>query len=553
MNFAEKIKYFFKKYKISLLVALFYTATAFFVCFFLLKDIAHALIPGDGLFTYWTMGWDVHSFLHNPGNLFNANIFYPNPNTLAYSEGLFAPALIALPFFLILRNMIVVYNLMIFFSYILAAFGAYKLAKYYTKNNYASFIAGLIFGFATFRVANGHFQNLIIFWMPFAVLYLQKYLDTKKRKYIVYFALLFSAQMLTSWYMGAFLSLFIAFLLITNWRLIRDNFSSFIRDGLIALVLIAILVAPFAYPYFKLHRETNFAYPVWEIISGSSDIGGYIFPIPGSLESPIMSLLKITKVHWSENVNFLGYFSLLLLIYYFFFSKNKIKNKNFKIFFWGIPIFMIFSFGPVLRSFSFMTIPLPYQLLVPFLGFVRSPNRLAIIVLLCLSIAVAYIIASIKLKNIKLKFVLAVLAPIIILLEFYVPRGPLPQNTACPEVYSYIKNSNSVSAIVEMPIQENADGALPYIYYSTCDDFKPIFNGYSGYFPAKYTNYSTKLRQFPADKSLDLMKQIGISHVLLHFGTFPENQTGPSIEDIRRNSRLKIEYEDGKDFLISVH
>lgn len=555
MNLVEKTKYFLKKYKISLLVALFYAATAFFVCFFLLKDIAHSLVPGDGLFTYWTMNWDVHSLLHNPGNLFNANIFYPNQNTLAYSEGLFVPAILALPLFGIFRNMIVVYNLMIFFSYILAAFGAFKLAKYYTKNNYASFIAGLIFGFATFRVANGHFQNLFIFWIPFTALYLQKYFDDRKRKYLVVFALFFSAQMLTSWYMGAFLSLFIAYLLITNWRLIYNNFSPFIKDGLIALSLIAILVAPLAYPYFKLHQETKFSYKVDEIISGSGDVGGYIFPIPGSLESPIMSFLKINKTHWSENVNFLGYFSLILLIYYFFFSKNRILNKNFKIFFWGIPIFIILSFGPVLRSFSLITIPLPYYLLVPFLGFIRGPNRLAIIVLLCLSIAIAYIIASVKLRNIKLKLTLGILAPVIILLEFHVPSGPLPQNTACPEVYSYIKNSNSVSAIVEMPIQENADGALPYIYYSTCDNFKPIFNGYSGYFPAKYTNYSAKLRGFPADKSLDLMHSLGISHVLLHLGTFPANQTEPSLEDIAKNSRLKIEYEstDGKDFLISVH
>jgi len=543
----------FKKYKKSLLVAIFYTATAFFVCWPFLKNISHSLVPGDGLFTYWTMSWDIRSFLYNPGNIFNANIFYPYTNTLAYSEGLFVPALIALPMFLVLKNMIIVFNLMIFFSYILAAFGAYKLAKYYTKNNYASFIAGLIFGFATFRIMSmGHFQNIMIWWMPFATLFLQKFLDTKKRKYIVFFALLFSAQMLSCWNMGAFFALFVAFLLIANWKTIYDNLSLFLKDGLIALAIITILVTPFAYPYFKLHQETHFSYGVQEIANGSADIGGYIFPLPGTQMSRVTAFLGIEKKHWSENFNFLGYFSIFMLLYYFLFSKNKIASRNFKVYTLGIFVFVILSFGPLLRFFPwFKNFPLPYYLLVPFTGFVRTPSRISIIVLLCLSVSVAYIINSIKIKGLPLKNTLAFLAPLFILFEFWVPNGSLFTNTACPGAYSAVANDNSVSAMVEMPIQESPDGALEYVYYSTCH-WKPIFNGFSGYFPKNYSKYSKKMRIFPEQKSLEFMQSIGISHVLLHLNDFEESQQKPLLEAVQQNSHLEIEYQDGKDYLVKI-
>ena len=43
--------------------------------------------PDTHLFI-WTLAWDTHAFLHHPLGIFNANIYYPYPNTLAYSENL---------------------------------------------------------------------------------------------------------------------------------------------------------------------------------------------------------------------------------------------------------------------------------------------------------------------------------------------------------------------------------------------------------------------------------------------------------------------------------
>ena len=545
---------FFKRNRMDFLAFFLYAIVASVIFFNFLKNISNAILPGDGIFTYWVLSWDIHSFLNHPLDIFNANIFYPNANTLAYSEGFFAPALLLLPFYLVFRNLVPVYNLAIVFSYVIAAFGAFKFAKYYTKNNYASLIAGLIFGFATFRVANGHFQNIIIFWMPFAALNLQKYFDGRKRKHLIIFALLFSGQMLTSWTMGAFFALFVAFLLVVNWRLIYADIAPIAGDMLLALVVITILVVPFAYPYFKLHQETNFSYPVWEMIDGSADIGGYVLPVPGSTESPLLSFFGIRKVHWGENMNFLGYFSMLLLTYYILFGKNKIREKNFKIFFWGIPIFILLSFGPVLRSFSAFTITLPYRVLVPFLGFIRSPNRLALIVLLCLSVSVAYILTAFRPKNRSLKFVLGAIVPAVILFEFYLPYGTFPDNTACPEIYSRVKNYTSVRAIAELPVFAGAtvDKNLGYMFNSTCDGFIPIFNGYSGYYPPNFGPSSEIINDFPEKESLEELSESKISHVILHLDSYPEEKRVPLLETIRKSGQMKVEYQSGSDYLIKI-
>ena len=45
----------------------------------------------------WTLAWDVYAFVHQPVLIFDANIYHPYPNTLAYSENLIGSALFAAP------------------------------------------------------------------------------------------------------------------------------------------------------------------------------------------------------------------------------------------------------------------------------------------------------------------------------------------------------------------------------------------------------------------------------------------------------------------------
>ena len=50
----------------------------------------------DGLLNTWIVAWVGHALITDPLNLYNTNIFYPYPNTLAFSEILLPPGLVAL-------------------------------------------------------------------------------------------------------------------------------------------------------------------------------------------------------------------------------------------------------------------------------------------------------------------------------------------------------------------------------------------------------------------------------------------------------------------------
>ena len=556
----NKLLSFLKRRRVLFAAAFAYAVVSYFFLHFLLKDAGGALMGGDGIFTFWAVSWDIHSFMTQPLDIFNANIFFPSPGTLAYSESTLVPAFLVFVFSFFTRNLILAYNFLIFLSFVLSAFGAFLLARYLTKNNYAAFIAGLIFGFGTPHLAGlGHFQNLVIFWIPFSILFLQKYFDTSKRKYLLIASLLFSAQMLSSWYMGSFLFLLFLFLIVVNYRFFAENIRKTALDGLFALLIAVALIAPVAYPYLAFSLKTGFSYPIQDAVNGSADIGGYVLPSPDTPLFFLNSLLGIKKGHWAENANFLGFFPMLLVLFYVLFLRKKIQDRNFKIFFWGIFFFVILSFGPYARFLGkFNFLPLPYWVVYNYLhfGFIRAPGRLSVIALLCLSVSVAYILAYLKPEQNKKYWLVAFLIPMYILFENWISFSDknLFTTTACPAIYSVVKNDPSVTSLVELPVSPaftDMDNTLAYIYNSTCH-FKPIFNGYSGFAPPDYNENALAINAFPEEKSIPKLKELGISHVLLHLDRVDSTKKQTLEKSLKKSEHIEKIAASGNDFLYKI-
>ena len=122
---------------------------------------------GDPLLNTWILAWDGHALLTDPAHLFDANIFFPLKDTLAYSEHLIGTALPMLPILLISGESVLAYNVAFLISFMLSGFGLYLLALHYTGNRLAAFLAGLAFAFAPYRLSLiGHLSLLTVQWLP---------------------------------------------------------------------------------------------------------------------------------------------------------------------------------------------------------------------------------------------------------------------------------------------------------------------------------------------------------------------------------------------------
>ena len=164
---------------LPVLATLVYALLALAITHPLWLHLAEALPSdiGDPLLNTWIQAWDGHAFLTAPLHLFEANIYYPLPNTLAYSEHLASTALLAVPFQALSGEPVVAYNLSLLLSFPLAGLGMYLLLYRWTRHPGAAFVAGLAFAFAPYRLAAiSHVQLLTVQWLPFSLLALDRLL-----------------------------------------------------------------------------------------------------------------------------------------------------------------------------------------------------------------------------------------------------------------------------------------------------------------------------------------------------------------------------------------
>ena len=89
---------------------------------------------GDALLNEWILAWVAHQLPRAPARLFDANIFYPARDTLAYSEPLIVQGVMTLPIRVLGGSPVLAYNLVLIAGYALTAWAGYLLVRGWTGN-----------------------------------------------------------------------------------------------------------------------------------------------------------------------------------------------------------------------------------------------------------------------------------------------------------------------------------------------------------------------------------------------------------------------------------
>ena len=83
------------------------------------------------------MGWIYRQVLGDPRPLFDANIFHPEPLTLAYSDAMLLPSLTAAPLLAANLHPVLVYNLMLLSGFLFSGLVTYLLVQRLTGSTCA--------------------------------------------------------------------------------------------------------------------------------------------------------------------------------------------------------------------------------------------------------------------------------------------------------------------------------------------------------------------------------------------------------------------------------
>ncbi|HZR22402.1 MAG TPA: hypothetical protein VFA59_02370 [Vicinamibacterales bacterium] len=231
---------------------------------------------GDPLLNAWILAWDV---THLGRGLWNANIFYPHPLTLAYSEHLLPQAIAIAPMYALTKNPILCYNLVFLSTFVLAAAGAYLLAREFTGRHPAAMVAGLAFAFAPYRVAAlPHVQVLSSAWMPFTLFAFRRYFVTGRTRALVGAGAAWTLQNLSCGYYLLFFSPIVMVYL--TWEVLTRRSARQVAAVAVTCAAVVLATTPFVLPYLHLRQLGFGPRPLADIEKFSADVYAYFTADP---------------------------------------------------------------------------------------------------------------------------------------------------------------------------------------------------------------------------------------------------------------------------------
>lgn len=510
---------------------------------------------GDGRLIAWAHEWNYQYFdslfTHQNLSYFDANIFYPNKQTLLYSDNFLTTSIISYPLFKLTNNIALVINLLTLVSFFLMSLAGFLIGKHFTKSNLAGLVSAIVIGFCPYRLTNvSHFQIISTFWIPFMFWYYLKYSDSPKKIYLVLIGLCLTLQGLSSWYHLIFIYGFLALLVLIDIFRKKISKRKFILICL-TVVLSILPIIPIAIQYLQFSKQTGVTYSIDDVITYSADIEGYIQPYQQShLGKFEMSLYHGSYTRLGDNINSIGFGVILISAIGIFLiqksKKGKIKiqiNPEILPYLYISIIFFTLSLGPKLYLHELPTnITLPYKFVfefIPQMRFIRNADRYSSIVWVCIGVFVAVGVKNLLLFKNKLSKIILILLIILIFFEYFPSLLTADSFGFRKQIdrplFHQIETMDDVKAIAILPLPEhpanNTEFMLDSMVYK-----KPIFNGYSGYEPPSYSLSKDKLKTLD-DTAIMYLQNLGITHLLVY----------PGIE-IKTQKILEIKSEDNIRF-----
>lgn len=505
-------------------------AAAFAIC--LLLAVAHtwplALDPGrhsrndnaDAELNAWIMAWVAHQLPRDPVHLFEANIFYPARDSLAFSEPLIVPALMGAPMAWAGASPVLVHNIILILGLALTAFAGYRLIEAWTGSMTAGLVAGSMLAFNTHTLTRiAHIQALHLYGLPLALLAADRLIRGGSYRTALALALWVAVLAYTSGYLVVFAAVMLATVFATRVTEWLPRARTVLTQVVVAGVVAGLAILPVYLPYRRVASEQQMVRTLDVVKDYSATLPGY--------------LAAAGRVHfatWSH-----GFF------------KDPVDS-----FFPGIVILALATLAGVLafrrRAAADDAVTVTRRRVIMLVaigitGFILSLGTATPIYGWAFNVfpPMQGLRAAARFGNLFLLAVamlagigLALWRPgryvgfaLLLLVNLESLRAPFTYTRfdGIPGVYRLLADEPGPVVLVEQPFFPRSGIFLnsPYVLASTAH-WRPLMNGYSGYTPASYQRYADAFWYFPEDWAIKAMKDAGVTHVMVHAAAFHKDR-----------------------------
>ncbi|HTM33923.1 MAG TPA: hypothetical protein VL263_21570 [Vicinamibacterales bacterium] len=476
----------------------------------------------DGRWSIWVVSWVAHALTTDPAGVYQANIFYPQRNALAFSEANLVEGAIAAPVWAATKNPYATHNFAAFVSFVIAFVGAYYLARYLTGSRGAAIVAAILYAFSPFTFARtAHIQLLYTGGLPFCLLAFHRLADRPTASRALTLGVALWLQALACAYYGIFAGLMVglATLVVAATRHRWRDRDYWIGIALAAFVSIALTV-PFFLPYLSVQKDAGFARTLDDARMYSADVGAW--------------LASAAWAHrwwlpWIEPFNevlFPGVVALGLGIAGLALAWRQAASRELALIYGLTALLSVWlSFGPDAGLYTL------FYRTIPIFTFLRAPGRIGIVVVLCLAV-----FAAVALKGwlAGRRNRAAWTAAIALLAAAELLQAPL---TAFRPVEPFADAYRTLAvqppgAVAEFPYFYLRSDFPRHAYYmlNSATHWMPLVNGYSDHIPQEFRDQVRPLSSFPTRESFQILGKVGARYVMFHLNLYDSRSRQRLIE-----------------------
>lgn len=466
----------------------------------------------DPYFSVWRLAWIAHALATSPRHLFDANIYYPSPHTLAFSDATMLQGIVGAPLVWAGVPPVAVYNLMLLGGIALSGVAMFLLARHVTGSVGAALVAAALFTTAPYRVE--HFMHLELqwtVWIPMSLLALHRVVERPSWQWGVATGLFLWLELLSCIYYGVFLALAIVIVAALLLASARRRAPAALGWLVVGAMTAGILVIPYAWPYVENMRAMGGRDP--------RDLAALSAHAVSYLAAPQQNLLwgwTADRFGSMELRLFPGAIALVLAAIGLARGPRRIA--------WIYAALCAFAFAMSLGVNG----PLYRWLYTHIwaLGGLRAPSRMAAILLCALAILASFGAAWLErvgaAHGVRPGLLLAIVLALIIVDGWSAPLPLVAVPRDTPAVYRLV-NGLDAGAIVELPVPQldRLPGFDPQYEFWSTTHWKPLVNGYSGYIPPAYVRTLARMKAFPDDSSIETLREAGARYIVVHESLYP--------------------------------
>ncbi len=455
----------------------------------------------DTVLNEWIVAWVAHQVVHDPAHLFNANIFYPETRTLAYSEYLIGPAAMGAPLLWAGASPVLVYNLLLLAGLTLTAFATFLLVHRWTGDAGAGLVAGCLAAFNAHTLTRlPHLQAIHFEFFPLALLALDRLLTDGGRRAARDAALLavwVVLQGLTSYYSLVFTTAALTIALLVRREVWTRRAAVILPRLGMAAAIAAVLLLPFLLNYARLGEVRLLD----EVARDSATWRDY-------LNTP-------ARIHAAWSAHFYGgasalfpgaialAFTIVAIV-----TGVAIRDPRARMATAFGLAGVALSFGPALPGYTHL-----YRLLLPLEG-IRNAARFGYLAIVSTAILAGFGVAALHQRWRNARAWPAVITAVLVAATAdtlaapiaYVPAAPVPHLARA------LRGSSAIVAYFPFFAPDRIFHNAPYLLESTAN-WRPMINGYSGIVPDSYAAHARELARFPAPETIEALRRMGVTHV----------------------------------------